>query len=105
MSTRLHQCATIDDQIAWTAAALRQGRSINDVSLWLSGVDRPMRVVAGAKGVLRPEGIAVGKRMIELHDAEGIPHPVLSWFVIGRASDDAHVLTACGTSDVAEHVS
>lgn len=80
--TRLHQCETPERQVAWTAAALRKGATIDETSLWLAGVDRPMRVIAAAKAILRSEGLVIGKRMRDVRDAAGIEHRMLSWSVV-----------------------
>ena len=46
---KLYQCQTEAGQIRWSVGHLRKGGRLHDVSLWLGGVDYPMRIIAGAK--------------------------------------------------------
>jgi hypothetical protein len=56
----------------------KRGR-IHDISLWLGGVDRPMRIVAEVKQILRAEGRVVTKAMETVRDVDGKDHRVLAW--------------------------
>lgn len=80
-SNRLYQCASEQDQVAWTVAHLKAGRAISDVSLWLAGIDRPMRLLARAKFALRAEGLTVIGIMRNVADAAGETHDILTWRV------------------------
>ncbi len=81
MANRLYQCASEHDQTAWTVAHLKAGGAISDVSLWLAGIDRPMRLLAKAKSSLRAEGLAVTSTMKNVCDAAGETHDILTWRV------------------------
>ena len=56
-----------------------EGRSLDDVLLWLGGVDRPMRILAEAKMILRAEGRTVTKALEVVRDVDGEAHQVLAW--------------------------
>ena len=79
MRGKLRDCTTRHDRTAWAVTHLRAGGVISDLSLWLSGVDRPMRLVADAKSALRAEGLFVGKALRRARDAAGQTHDVLTW--------------------------
>jgi hypothetical protein len=81
MSTRLYQCASEPDQVTWTVAHLKAGGAISDVSLWLAGIDRPMRLLAQAKSALRAEGLTVTGTMRNIADAAGQTQDILTWSV------------------------
>ncbi|RYY13989.1 MAG: hypothetical protein EON55_09265 [Alphaproteobacteria bacterium] len=81
MSTRLYQCTSGPDQVAWTVAHFKAGGTISDVSLWLAGIDLPMRVLARAKSALRAEGLTVTGIMRNVADAAGQTHDILTWSV------------------------
>lgn len=76
---KLYNCKSEPDQVAWTAERLKAGARVHDVALSLGGVDQPMRVIAGAKQVLRAEGWTVTKAFEKVSDAEGRLHDILSW--------------------------
>lgn len=46
---KLYDCRSEGEQIAWAVEHLKKGGRIHDISLWLGGVDWPMRIVAGVK--------------------------------------------------------
>ncbi len=81
MTGPLHRCSTDEERIAWAVARLKDGGSIDDVSLWLAGVDRPMRIVAGVRSELRSQGIPVARVLRKVRDAAGDLHEVLTWFI------------------------
>jgi hypothetical protein len=58
---------------------LKKGGRIHDISLWLGGVDHPMRIVAEVKRMLKAEGRCVTKAMEVVRDAEGEDHQLLAW--------------------------
>lgn len=76
---KLHTCTSEDEQIGWAVEHLRKGGRLHDTALWLGGVDRPMRVIAGAKSRLRTEGKILTKAMEAVYDAAGEEHEVLAW--------------------------
>jgi hypothetical protein len=76
---RLFACRTESEQAAWAVAHLKRGGRIHDISLRLGGVDRPMRVVAAVKQMLRAEGRRVSKAIETVCDAEGEDHQILAW--------------------------
>lgn len=76
---KLYDCRSEAEQIRWAVEHLRKGGRLHDDALWLGGVDRPMRVIAGAKIALRAEGGTVTKAMEKLLDVEGAEHDVLAW--------------------------
>lgn len=81
MGNRLYQCESEHDQTAWAVAHLKAGGAISDVSLWLAGIDRPMRLLAKTKLALRVEGLAVTSIMKNVRDAAGETHDILTWRV------------------------
>jgi hypothetical protein len=76
---KLVQCRTEEEQARWAADHLKKGGRIHDISLWLGGVDHPMRIVADAKKILRAEGRTVTKAIEMTRDAAGKEHQVLAW--------------------------
>ena len=76
---KLYQCGSEAEQIRWSIEHLRKGGRLHDLSLWLGGVDHPMRIIAGAKVALRAEGRTVTKAMETVLDCEGEEHEVLAW--------------------------
>lgn len=76
---KLYNCKSEPEQIGWAASHLKAGGRIHDVALWLAGIDRPMRVIAGAKLLLRADGWAVTRAFEKVRDAEGQTHHILSW--------------------------
>jgi hypothetical protein len=81
MGTKLYQCTAGPDQVAWAVAHLKAGGAISDVSLWLAGIDRPMRLLARAKSALRADGLTVAGIMRNVADAAGQTHDILTWSV------------------------
>ena len=79
MAVKLSNCASEGEQVAWTINHLKNGRRIHDVVLWLGGVDRPMRILAEAKMILRAEGRTVTKALEVVRDVDGEAHQVLAW--------------------------
>lgn len=86
MTRHLYQCSTDDERTGWAVARLKAGRTIDDVTLWTAGVDRPMRLVASVKSELRSQGILVSKALRKVRDAAGDLHDVLTWFVAPTTS-------------------
>lgn len=76
---RLHQCASEDEQAVWTAARMRRGGTVDDVSLWLAGVERPVRLMGRVRTALRREGLRVVAAMKDVRDAAGDEHRILTW--------------------------
>lgn len=76
---KLYNCKTEADQAAWAVEHLKKGGRVHDIDLWLGGVDRPMRVIAKAKQMLRAQGRVVTKAMETVQDAAGENHPTLTW--------------------------
>jgi hypothetical protein len=95
---KLFNCRSESDQIAWAVEHLRKGGRIHDIGLWLGGVDRPMRIVAGVKLVLRAEGKAVVKAMEKVRDAAGDDHTVLTWRMAGADARPADSRRGTGKS-------
>ncbi|RYF00776.1 MAG: hypothetical protein EOO77_33610 [Oxalobacteraceae bacterium] len=81
MSNRLYQCASEQDQTVSTVAHLKAGGTVSDVSLWLAGIGRPMRLLAQPKSILRAEGLDVISTMKNICDAAGQTHDLLTWSV------------------------
>lgn len=79
MPTTLSFCTSETEQIAWAVAHLKKGGRIHDIGLWLGGVDRPLRLVAKVKQVLRTEGRVTAKAIEAVQDADGEPQQVLVW--------------------------
>jgi hypothetical protein len=67
------------EQAAWAVEHLKKGGRIHDSSLWLGGVDHPMRIVAKVKLILRAEGYIVAKAIETVRDVTGEDHRVLAW--------------------------
>ncbi|MFZ3481889.1 hypothetical protein [Sphingomonas sp. 3-13AW] len=81
MGKRLYECESEHEQTAWAVSHLKAGGAISDVSLWLAGIDRPMRLLAKTKSALREEGLVVTSSMKNVRDAAGETHDVLTWRV------------------------
>ena len=81
MITHLYQCSSDADRTAWGVACLKKGGVLDDLFLWLAGIDRPMRLIASVKAELRSQGIAVSKTIRKVRDAAGDPHDVLTWYI------------------------
>ncbi|WP_158933173.1 hypothetical protein [Acidisphaera sp. S103] len=79
MAVKLFNCASESEQAAWAVEHLKKGGRIHEISLWLGGVDRPMRIVAEVKAILRAEGCSVAKAIEAVRDAAGEDHKVLAW--------------------------
>jgi hypothetical protein len=79
MPVKLSSCGSESEQTAWAVAHLKNGGRIHDLSLWLGGVDRPMRIVAEVKRILRAEGRVLTKTMETVRDVDGKDHRVLAW--------------------------
>jgi hypothetical protein len=76
---KLSNCTSETEQTAWAVEHLKKGGRIHDISLWLGGVDRPMRTIAAMKLILRAEGRIVTKAMETVRDVGGQDHQVLAW--------------------------
>jgi hypothetical protein len=66
---KLYNYQSEEEQVAWAVEQLKRGGRIHDIGLWLGGVDRPMRIVAGTKLALRAEGKTVVKAIEKVRDA------------------------------------
>jgi hypothetical protein len=86
MPLKLFQCTSASEQAAWAVEHLKNGGRIHDISLWLGGVDHPMRIVAKVKLILRAEGHIVTKAMETVRDVAGEDHQVLTWRLANRNS-------------------
>jgi hypothetical protein len=78
-SMRLAECRNETEQARWAVEHLKKGGRIHDISLWLGGVDRPMRIIAEVKNILRAEGRKVTAAMETVRDAADGEHQVLVW--------------------------
>ena len=65
---KLFNCASESEQAAWVVEHLKKGGRIHEISLWLGGVDRPMKIVAKVKLILRAEGRIVTKAIETVRD-------------------------------------
>jgi hypothetical protein len=79
MPVKLSNCGSESEQTAWAVAHLKKGGRIHNISLWLGGVDRPMRIIAEVKRILRAEGRVVTKAMETIRDVDGKDHRILAW--------------------------
>jgi hypothetical protein len=85
MPVKLSNCTSEGEQIAWAVDHLKNGGRIHDLLLWLGGVDRPMRIVAEAKMILRAEGRTVTKALEMVRDVDGEAHHVLAWRLASKS--------------------
>lgn len=58
---------------------LKHGGSVDDASLWLAGVDRPLRLIGRTRSALREQGLHVRSAMRTVVDASGQRHRALCW--------------------------
>lgn len=79
MEDRLHRCDTDDARVSWVIHRLKDGGSVDDASLWLAGVDRPLRLIGRARSALREQGLHVRSAMRTVVDASGHRHQALCW--------------------------
>lgn len=79
MEDRLHRCGTDDARVSWVIRRLKDGRSVDDASLWLAGVVRPMRLIGRTRSALREQGLHVRSAMRAVADASGRRHEALCW--------------------------
>jgi hypothetical protein len=86
MPVKLFQCTSESEQAAWAVEHLKKGGRIDDISLWLGGVDHPMRIVAKVKLILRAEGHIVAKAIETVRDVTGEDYRVLAWRLANKKS-------------------
>jgi hypothetical protein len=79
----LAYCETVDQQLAWIVARLQSGGCIDETSMWLSGIDLPVRLIGQVKAMLRRDRGLTGRVLTPfmrlMRDCDDVEHHVLAW--------------------------